>query len=175
MVWRGMACRHIYIGSTVIEFPRPLLGFNIHAKPLKFQLYHSDCIYIKFDSYYFYFYLFWFWCFLKKKIQISSLSILFHLIFVLNLVSILLIIIFCHLLFFLILFFKILFYLQFRSLFFIAFLFIIFFIYFVFQFNPSQFYFNDFLYKNLSSLFGFLFFYDWEFCFIIFCCLSSTR
>jgi hypothetical protein len=66
MVWRGMACCYIYIGSTVIEFPRPLLGFNIHAKPLKFQLYPSDCIYIKFDSHYFYFYLFWFWCFLKK-------------------------------------------------------------------------------------------------------------
>jgi len=61
-------------------------------------LYPLDCIYIKFDSYYFNFYLFWFWCFLKKKISISSLNILFHLIFILNLVLILLITIFYPLL-----------------------------------------------------------------------------
>jgi hypothetical protein len=65
--WRDVSSYLQWFDSDRVFFSPPLLGFNIHTKPLKFQLYLSDCIYIKFDSYYFDFYLFWFWCFFKKK------------------------------------------------------------------------------------------------------------
>jgi len=70
------------------------LGFDIHAQPLKIQLYLPVCIYVKFGPHYFDsicsdFDTFWIFFLL-----ISFLCIFFHLIFIFNLVLILLIDIF---------------------------------------------------------------------------------